>query len=35
LAALHLVAHLGVHLFQRDVADPLLGHGCLTFPLFC
>src|SRR5262249_51943440 len=29
LAALHLLAHLGVHLFQRNVADSLLRHGAL------
>ena len=38
LAALHLGAHLGVHLFQRDVADPLLGHDrtflCMSSALF-
>src|SRR6267378_2788355 len=27
LAALHLLAHLRVHLFERDVADSLFGHG--------
>src|SRR6266581_4669023 len=32
LAALHLLAHFRVHLFQRNVADSLLCHGCPRRP---
>src|SRR6478609_2665116 len=31
LASFHLLAHLRIHLFERDVADPLFGHGVLLF----
>src|SRR5882672_506925 len=35
LAALHLPAHLRVHLLERNVADPLLRHGASPRKAYC